>query len=47
VLIAINNVEQASLALPKFAESGNFSLNNLVIQWISVTVPLRAIAEAG
>ncbi|MFZ3326006.1 MAG: hypothetical protein WA231_09000 [Methylocella sp.] len=24
------------LALPKFVERGNFSLNNLVIRWLSV-----------
>ena len=32
------------LALPKFVERGNFSLNKLVIRWISVTIDHQTVA---
>jgi hypothetical protein len=31
-------------ALPKFVERGNFSLNKLVIRWISVTIDHQTVA---
>jgi hypothetical protein len=32
------------VALPKFVERGNFSLNKLVIRWISVTIDHQTVA---